>query len=85
MSRASNRRILRLTVRRCQFVACFVYFAGKQANNKRGGRESGKCTYHHKLFICSLDMDLHILDVVVNPIQHRSLVDDHGLQVAEDV
>ena len=42
-------------------------------------------TYCYKFLLSTLYIDGHLLDVIVNPIKHRPLVDDHCLQVFEDV
>lgn len=41
--------------------------------------------YCDKLLLSSLELDGHLLHVVVDPVEHCSLVYDHGLQVFEDV
>ena len=40
-------------------------------------------TYHIQLLISSLDIHSHILNIVIDPIQHRALIYNHILQFFE--
>ena len=41
--------------------------------------------YHCEFFICCFDINSHSFYIVVYSIEHRALVDDHGLELLEDV
>lgn len=42
-------------------------------------------TYHFEFFVSGFEFCSHPLHIVVYPVQHRPLIDDHGLQLAEDI
>lgn len=42
-------------------------------------------TYDCQFFICCLDVYSHPLDIVIDPIEHGSLINDHRLQLLKNV
>lgn len=40
---------------------------------------------HLELFLGRLDIRVHALDIVVDAVEHGALVNDHGLEVAEQI
>lgn len=41
--------------------------------------------YHFEFGICLLDIGNHSLDIIINAIEHRALVDNHRLQLTENI
>lgn len=82
--------------RRRSAVALSAEFEGEKnedAGNQDGQEEHGLAFYapalvpggDFELLVGLLDIRGHALNVVINAIQHAALVDDHGLQVLENV
>lgn len=42
-------------------------------------------TYHVELLVSSLDIDRHILHIIIYPIEHGPLIDNHTLKLLEDI
>ena len=59
-------------------IACMLTWEGPSVG------EEGK-SYYRELFLSTLNMHIHVLDIVVYSVEHGALVYDHGLEFFEYV
>ena len=41
--------------------------------------------YHYEFFICSFDINSHPFHIIIYPVEHGALIDNHGLEIFENI